>query len=245
MKNTIITRVRKYLSLLALGSLLTTTTAWAAEVEAGFTSLFNGTDLTGWDGSAELWSVKDGAITGQTSKDKPLKGNTFLVWKGGTVEDFELRLSFKLTPGDTNNFANSGVQYRSKLADPANWGVGGYQADMEAGANYTGILYEERGRGIIAQRGQCVNIEPDGKLRVIGACGDSAGIEAGIKKNDWNEYIIIARGNQLTHVVNGRVTVMVTDDQAEKRASSGILALQVHAGPPMMAQFKNIRIKKY
>ncbi len=238
-------RLSNLICALALGAILALPARLqAADAEPGFVSLFNGTDLSGWEGMPAFWSVKDGAITGQTTKDNPTKGNTFLVWKGGKVEDFELRLQFKLTPGDDKGFANSGVQYRSQLADAATFAVGGYQADMEAGVNYTGILYEERGRGIIAERGQCVNIEPSGNKRVLGTIGTSAEIESVIKHDSWNEYIIIARGNQLIHIINGRVTMMLTDDQAEKRASSGILALQVHAGPPMTAQFKNIRLKK-
>src|SRR5512143_3452495 len=123
--------------------------------EQGFQSLFNGTDLTGWDGNPKLWSVKEGAITGQTTAENPAKGNTFLIWTNGTVGDFELRCSFRLVPGDSQGFANSGIQYRSKVVDPANWVVGGYQADMEAGPTYTGILYEERmTRGIMAARGE-------------------------------------------------------------------------------------------
>src|SRR6267378_1508381 len=114
--------------------------------EKGFTRIFNGNDLTGWTGDPRLWSVKDGAITGQTTSENPAKGNTFLIWTNGTVSDFELRCSFKIVPGDTNQFANSGIQYRSKILDPDNWVVGGYQADMEAGPTYTGILYEERMR---------------------------------------------------------------------------------------------------
>src|SRR5919201_593824 len=118
----------------------------AADTEAGFRSLFNGKDLAGWDGNPKFWSVKDGAITGQTTAENPLKENTFLIWRNGTVDDFELRLSYRLVGG------NSGVQYRSK--DLGNWVVAGYQADMEAGKKFTGILYEERGRGILAERGQ-------------------------------------------------------------------------------------------
>ena len=101
--------------------------------EQGFLSIFNGKDLTGWDGNPKLWSVKDGAITGQTTVENPAPGNTFLIWTNGTVADFVLRCSFKLVPGDSEGFANSGVQYRSQIDDPKNWVVGGYQADMEAG----------------------------------------------------------------------------------------------------------------
>ena len=161
------------------------------------------------------------------------------------MADFELRCSFKLVPGDAQGFANSGIQYRSKVVDPANWVVGGYQADMEAGKTYTGILYEERFRGIMAERGQKVVWDNDDKKQVVGSVGDAAAIEASIKKGDWNEYVIIAKGNHLQQFVNGKQTIDVTDECEAKRAMSGILALQLHAGPPMMAQFKNIRIKNF
>jgi hypothetical protein len=213
--------------------------------EKGFLRIFDGKDLTGWDGDPKLWSVKDGAITGQTTAENPAKGNTFLIWTNGTVADFELRCSFKLTPGDPKDFANSGIQYRSKVLDPANWVVGGYQADMEAGPTYTGILYEERmTRGVMAARGEKVVWDKDGKKQVVSSVGDAAEIGAAIKKGDWNNYVIIARGNHLQQFINGKQTVDVTDECEAKRAMSGVLALQLHAGPPMMAQFKDIRIKK-
>ncbi|HTI50834.1 MAG TPA: family 16 glycoside hydrolase [Planctomycetaceae bacterium] len=208
----------------------------ADDASDGFKSLFNGTDLAGWDGNPMFWSVRDGAITGQTTAENPTKGNTFLIWKDGTVDDFELRLSYKIIGG------NSGIQYRSK--DLGNWVVGGYQGDFEAGDTYSGILYEEKGRGILAQRGQKTEVGPDGKVQVVATLGDTKDIQAGIKKEDWNEYTILAQGNQLTHIINGRVTAQVTDMQPEKRAKSGILALQLHAGPPMTVQFKNVRIRR-
>ena len=213
-------------------------------VEKGFLSLFNGIDLTGWDGNPKLWSVKDGAITGQTTAENPAKGNTFLIWTNGTPGDFELRCSFKLVPGDKQGFANSGIQYRSKVLDPANWVVGGYQADMEAGPTYTGILYEERMRGVLALRGEKVVWDKDNKKQVVGSVGDAATIEASVKKGDWNDYVIIAKGNHLQQFINGKPTIDVVDDCEAKRAMSGVLALQLHAGAPMMAQFKNIRIKR-
>lgn len=211
--------------------------------ERGFHSIFNGKDLSGWDGNRKLWSVRDGAITGQTTVENPAKGNTFLVWTNGTVADFELRCSFKLVPGDQHGFANSGVQYRSKILDPANWVVGGYQADMEAGPNYTGILYEERFRGIMALRGEKVVWTADDKKQVVGSVGTAADIEGSLKKGDWNDYVIIAKGNHLQQFVNGKPTIDVVDDCEAKRAMSGVLALQIHAGPPMLVQFKDLRLK--
>ena len=235
---------RNLLGALIMGAALIAQTALVFGAEEGFVEIFNGNDLTGWEGNPKLWSVKEGVITGQTTAEIPAKGNTFLIWTNGTVGDFELRCSFKLTPGDDKGFANSGIQYRSKVANPANWVVHGYQADMEAGPTYTGILYEEGGRGIVAQRGEKVVIGQDGKKQVTGSVGDAAEIGASIKKGDWNEYVIIAQGNHLQQFINGKQTVDVVDEEEAKRAMSGILALQLHAGPPMIAQFKNIRLKK-
>ncbi|MCL5096190.1 MAG: DUF1080 domain-containing protein [Candidatus Omnitrophica bacterium] len=214
----------------------------AADVEAGFKSLFNGNDLTGWDGDPKFWSVQDGVITGQTTKDNPAKGNTFLIWREGPLDDFELHLSYRIAGNNPDKWGNSGVQYRSR--DFGNWVAGGYQADIETGKTYSGILYEERMRGILANRGQKVVIDPDGKIQVVGSVGNSDEIQAGIKNEDWNDYVIIARGYHLVHKINGRVTVDVTDEQASKRARSGILALQLHAGQPMTIQFKDIRLKR-
>ena len=227
-----------------MGAVLLAQPVLVPAAEQGFLSIFNGKDLTGWEGNPKLWSVKDGAITGQTTAENPAKGNTFLIWTNGTPSDFELRCSFKLTPGDSNGFANSGIQYRSKVFDPANWVVGGYQADMEAGPSYTGILYEERMRGIMALRGEKVVWDKEDKKQVVGSVGDAAAIGAAVKKGDWNEYVIIAKGNHLQQFINGKQTIDLTDDCEAKRAMSGVLALQLHAGPPMMAQFRNLRIKK-
>ena len=154
-------------------SLLAATIALSAvaeekESEAGFKSLFNGKDLAGWAGRPQHWSVEGGAITGRTTKEHPAEGNNFLIWKGGTVSDFELRLSYKIVPNNDNGFANSGIQYRSKDFD--NFVVGGYQADMEAGKTYSGILYEERMDGILAQRGQKTVVKTvEGKTSVHSA----------------------------------------------------------------------------
>lgn len=214
--------------------------------EKGFKKLFNGKDLEGWNGSPDLWAVKDGVITGQTTAEHPAKENTFLIWTNGTVGDFELRCSYKITPGDDKGFGNSGIQYRSKVVKPEYWVVAGYQADFEAGKTYSGILYEEKGRGILAQRGQKTVIkEVDGKTKVeeAGSVGNSDEIQAGIKMNNWNEYVVIAKGNRLQHFINGKQTVDVTDEQDAKAAKSGVLALQLHAGPPMTVMFKDIRIK--
>ncbi|MCX5654476.1 MAG: DUF1080 domain-containing protein [Planctomycetota bacterium] len=206
---------------------------WGAEAKA----IFNGKDLTDWDGDPKFWSVQDGAITGLTTAENPTKGNTFCVWRGGTLKDFELCMMFKLE----NH--NSGVQYRSKTVDNAagKWVMGGYQADMDGGNTYTGGLYEERGRGILALPGQKVTIGTNGKPKVTEVLHKPEEIKAAIK--DWNELVIIAQGNHLVQKLNGLATIDVTDDDPKGRAMEGLLGFQVHAGPPMKVQFKEITLK--
>ncbi len=206
----------------------------AGDAEEGFESLFNGKDLSGWDGKPAMWSVRDGAITGQSTK--PMRGNTFLIWKAGVLADFELRLSFRIFGG------NSGIQFRSR--DRGRWVVSGYQADVDAANRYTGILYEEKGRGFLARLGQRVVIDPAGRKEVVGKTADPARIKAAVKAKDWNEYVITARGGHIVQKINGLVTVDVTDNQPARRALSGILALQLHAGAPMKVQFKDLRLKR-
>lgn len=225
-------------------SILVLALAGSLAAHAAEKPLFNGKDLTGWAGNPALWSVKDGVIVGKTTAEAPIKGNTFLVWKDGEVSDFELTLKYKMTPGDEKQTVNSGIQYRSKIVDEANFVVAGYQADFEYGPKYSGILYEERGRGILAQRGQKVTIaqSADPKkptLTVTGETGKSDEIQAAIKKDDWNEYKVIAKGGHLQHFINGKLTVDVTDETAEG-AKKGVLALQIHQGPPMQVEFKDI-----
>jgi len=209
--------------------------------------MFNGKDLTGWDGSPDLWSVRDGAITGQTTGEKPAKENTFLVWTNGQPADFEMRCSFRIEANNSAGFANSGVQFRSKVVKPAYWVVAGYQADMEAGPNYTGGLYEEKMRGILASRGQKVLIHADGSKEVTGSLGSAADLENEIHKGAWNDYVIIAKGNHLQQFINGKEMIDVVDEQTGKAAASGVIALQLHAGQPgkceMTVQFKDLRIK--
>ncbi len=207
-------------------------------------NLFNGKDLTGWEGNPDLWSVQDGVITGRTTAEKPAAGNTFLIWKDGEVTDFEITFKYKMTPGDAKKYVNSGLQFRSKIVDPAKFVVAGYQADLEYGPKYSGILYEEKGRGILALRGQKVKITQgaDPKKPVIvvtGEAGNSDEIQAAIHQDDWNEYKIIVTGNHIQQFINGKATVDVTDETAEA-AKKGILAFQLHGGPPMQIQFKDI-----
>jgi hypothetical protein len=220
-----------------------------AAAEPGFTSLFNGKDLTGWDGDPRLWSVHEGAIRGQTTPEKKANGNTFCVWRGGKLKDFILKIKFRIQNG------NSGIQYRSK--EPAKWRIAGYQAEVCNGGG-VGFLYHERGRGGLVNVGDFVQIDAvEGKTRkeVVGKVSDRRALaRAGFYKNkEWNEYIIIAQGNYLRHYLNGYPTVALIDNDrttdpkdprdTRGRALEGLLALQIHAGPPMIVEFKDIRLK--
>ncbi len=214
----------------------TETLAADAGEEAGFVSIFNGNSLDGWEGKPGFWSVADGAIVGQTTAEKPTQGNTFLIWRQGLVDDFELRLLYRITGG------NSGVQYRSK--DYGDFVVGGYQADFEAGTTYSGIQYEEKGRGILANRGERIEITADGKRAAGDPIGKTEELQNVIKPGDWNEYHIVAQGPKLSHFINGQLMSQISDEETGKRSAEGVLALQLHAGPPMKVEFKEIRIKR-
>jgi len=213
----------------------------AVNAEDGFESIFDGKELGVWDGNPKFWRVEDGTITGETTAENPTKGNTFCVWRGGVTEDFELKLEYKI-----GKAGNSGIQYRSFEVPNERWVIGGYQADIDSGDTFSGINYGERFRGILANRGQETVLKRDGdfKVEAVKQLGDSAEIQKQIKKEDWNTYHIIAKGNRLEHRINGVVTSVCTDDDAKERRMAGVLALQLHAGPPMKVQFRNIELKK-
>ncbi len=228
----IMRRPIQILSFLALPAL-----AWAQDGE--WVSAFDGKTLEHWDADPKFWSVEDGCLTGTTTKDNPTEGNTFALWTGGETGDFELKLQYKIVGG------NSGVQYRSfKLKDGKDqWRVGGYQADIDSGDTYSGILYGEAFRGILANRGLITELNEDGKPVTVGTLGDSKAIQSKVKKEDWNDYHIIAKGNTFQHIINGVHTAECTDNDTDTRRASGLLALQLHAGPPMKVQFRDIKIK--
>jgi putative heme-binding domain-containing protein len=224
-----VTELIKRLSILILLLVLTATTN-AEE----FKSPFNGKDLSGWAGKTGFWSVKDGAILGQTTKDNPTNGNTFLVWQGGDVGDFIFKAKVRFAGN------NSGVQYRSELiGKPEDFVVKGYQADLHPRAEYFGMLYAEKWRGIVARRFQRVVVGADGKPKVVGEVGDKKQKLVG---TDWNELTIVAVGNRQIHQVNGVTTMDLTDNHPEAKRK-GILALQLHAGAPMTVEFKDIRLR--
>jgi hypothetical protein len=227
---------RRTIALLAIAAVAALAAGIPAPAQDRGRSLFTGRDLTGWDGDPKFWSVRDGALTGQTTAEKPTPANTFLIWKGGKLKDFELRAKWRIQGN------NSGIQYRSK--DLGNWVVGGYQADIDPENEWTGVFYEERGRGLLGKVGEKVTIGPDGKPTVTGSLGTKAQLLAGVKKGDWNEYLITARGNRITQALNGTVTVEALDEDPVRRAMEGVLAFQLHAGTPMTIQFKDIYLKE-
>lgn len=247
--------------LLILSFAASATIALAAD---GAQSLFNGKDLSGWKGNPDFWSVRDGAITGQSSATKVVDANTFLVWQGGEPANFELRLKFRLTAQNAKGWGNSGVQYRSRVIDADKFVVGGYQADIDSPFRYTGMLYEERGRGILMNPGQKVRVGPAEaaaaatadakkgkgkagprpKIDVLGTPTTAEQIQAALKMGDWNDLRIVANGNQLQHFVNGVLTADVTDADPAVAPKSGVIALQMHKGEPMTVQFKDIQLKK-
>ncbi|MBN1852379.1 MAG: DUF1080 domain-containing protein [Pirellulales bacterium] len=210
--------------------------------------LFNGKDLDGWDGDPRLWSVRDGVIHGETNPENPTEGNTFLVYRGKQFSDFELNLKFRIQNG------NSGVQYRSKEFDT--WRIGGYQAEVENAQGKVGFLYHESGRGWLVDVGDFMHIDAKGEKKIIGNVNDQkALIDAGYyKEKDWNEYLIVCQGNHITHYLNGFQTIELIDndravnpdDPKDQKGAlrAGLVALQIHAGPPMVVEFKDIRIKK-
>lgn len=206
----------------------------------GFVSIFDGESLDGWDGNPKLWTVEDNAITGTTSDEDPIPANTFIIWRKGKVANFEMTFQYKIVKG------NSGVQYRSFELPDKKWAVGGYQADFEAGKTYSGILYGEKFRGILANRGEKTELSRKGDKLVkkkVGTVGKSEEIQAKIKHEDWNDYHISANGFKFVHKINGVTTCECTDNDEKMRRKDGIVAFQVHRGPAMKVQFRNIRLK--
>jgi len=198
--------------------------------------LFNGEDLSHWRGDSRVWSVHNGAIKGETTNEVVIEQNTFLIYDS-PVSDFELTFQYKIIGG------NSGVQYRSKVLDEEKFIVGGYQADIEAGIQYSGILYEEKGRGILALRGEKVVVSEDGK-KTVEKFISTEEIQSVIKKEDWNYYRVVVKGSHLQHYINDQLTMDITDNETVKSSRSGVLALQVHAGPAMQVFYKDLNLKE-
>lgn len=204
----------------------------------GFARIFDGKTLAGWSGDGRLWSVKDGAITGETTEQTKLKVNEFLVWKD-EVEDFELRLKFRLEGG------NSGIYYRARRGKPGDR-IGdpliGTQADFDSTGRWTGVIMEYGLREVLAERGQKVRIDETGK-KEVGQLGDPAELIGSVKPGEWNDYHMLARAGRVVLTING-VPMSDLDDRDPRRLTRGWLALQVHVGKPMRVQFKDVELKR-
>jgi type 1 glutamine amidotransferase len=207
--------------------------AAAPEPPQGFQAVFNGRDLTGWEGSPKYWSVEDGCLTGKA--DGTLRFNRFITWRGGTVKNFELRVKVKVSPG-----GNSGLQYRgTERPDLGESVVTGYQCDVVANRpDYNGMLYEERGRRILAHTGEKVIIDPQGQPWAVGQFPLKE-----FKPGAWHEYRVLAEGNHQRHWIDGHPTVDVIDLDEKGRKLEGVLAVQVHVGPPMTIQYRDFFLK--
>ena len=217
----------------------------------GFVQIFDGKTLNGWEGDSTYWSVQDGAITGVITPETIVKRNTFLIWKGGITTDFELKVEYRISEN-----GNSGINYRSEEVKDIPYALRGYQFDIDGKNNYTGQNYEERGRCIIAYRGQKVMLpNVSGPLQsivknnvwnasvVTASLGEADSLAQHISP-DWNECHLIVKGNRMQHFVNGILMSDVTDNDSTNRKSSGLLGVQVHVGPPMKVEYRNVRLKK-
>jgi hypothetical protein len=213
--------------------------------EAGFVSIFDGATLQEWDGDPKYWRVEGGAIVGEITPETIVKRNTFIIWRGGQPADFELKLEYRISAN-----GNSGVNYRSIQLTDAPWSLTGYQADIDGEGRgdppfrHTGQNYEERGRTFLARRGEIVRVDPASSPLITGSLGDKQALAGFIKRGDWNEYHLIARGNVLIHILNGHVMSLVVDDDPAHRRAAGLIGVQVHVGPPMKVEYRKIRLKR-
>ena len=221
----------------------------------GFVKIFNGKNLSGWAGDATYWRVENGNLVGEITPSTLLKTNSFIIWQGGSPADFEIKLEFKITKS-----GNSGINYRSSLITDVNHALRGYQADIDGANRYTGQNYEERARTTLAYRGERVSVDvlanSTDELKdhiknnawlvrtVNGSLGKSDELIKAIKSDDWNICHIVAKGNRLLHYINGVLMSDVTDNDPVNRKSAGLIGVQVHVGPPMKVEYRNIRLKE-
>jgi cytochrome c551/c552 len=197
--------------------------------------LFDGASLAGWSGDPSYWSVEEGCIVGRSTTERPLERSTYLFWEG-EAQDFILDFEYRIAGG------NSGVQYRSQRLPDGD--VAGYQADVEDGPNYTGILYESAGRGIVAARGTRLRIAHDGARTEGEPLGTPEELQARVQTGEWNRYRIVARGTRLRHEINGVVMVVVDDRENGRARTRGTFALQLHQGPPMEVCIRGLRLQR-
>lgn len=210
--------------------------------DAGFVAIFDGTSLNGWDGDTTFWRVENGEIVGETTPDKVAKTNSFLIWRGGRLKDFELKLDFRI------NSTNSGIQYRStELSDVGRWVLKGYQADIEFNGGYTANVHEERGRTghvVLSRRGQVTRAADGPVFKTLASIGDPTLLRGVVNPGGWNQYHIIARGSVLMHIINGQLMSVAIDEDATHAVAEGLLGFQMHTGPPFKVQFRNIKLRQ-
>jgi Domain of Unknown Function (DUF1080) len=228
--------------------LLIAVTTTAQQKKNDFVSIFDGKTLNGWQCDTTYWRVENGNLVGEITASKPLKSNTFVIWLGGELRDFELKLEYK-----TSKDGNSGINYRSERVDGVPYALKGYQADIDGNNYYTGQNYEERGRTTLAYRGQTTKINAASGAEPIKnnawvntevvKSQNRDSLQQFIKANEWNEVHLIIKGNRLKHYVNGVLMSDVTDNDTVNQKLKGLLGMQVHVGPPMKVEYKNIRLK--
>jgi hypothetical protein len=224
--------------LLVLGALLTPLSTLADPPAAdGFESIFDGT-LKHWEGDPTYWRAENGTLIGEVTPTTLLKQNSFIIWRGGEVADFELKLEYRVSAE-----GNSGINYRSSEVPGTPFAMQGYQHDIDGKDEWSGQNYEERGRTFLAYRGQSVVLPTDGKPQVTRTLGDRADLQKKVRKLEWNQVHIIAKGNLLLHFTNGILMSEVRDEDPQRRRMNGLLGVQVHVGPPMKIEFRNIRLK--
>lgn len=212
--------------------------------EAGFQPIFDGQTLAGWEGDPAYWRVEAGALVGEITPATVVKSNTFIIWRGGKPKDFELKLEYRITAD-----GNSGINYRSAVVPdpvtPANaFAMRGYQCDLDGKKRYSGNNYEEKGRLFLAVRGQLTHVVGGRPPVLVSTLGDPAELEKAVT-DDWNAVHLIVRGNTATHIINGRVMSVTIDDDAPNRPADGLIGVQVHVGPPMKVEYRNIRLKNW
>jgi len=212
----------------------------------GWVTLFNGKDLSGWEGLEGYWSVVDGAMQCAETAANSKQTDLILLCSKDSPEkfaNFEIRYSFRwVTPG-----GNSGLQIRGKIDNPKMMHVGGYQADIDAGNGYTGIIYDEGGvaggRGIMSKRGEKTVWDAENKRSGSPLEKTDAEIKAKIKPvGEWNEVVVVADGPRITYSINGEVTTEMTDN-SPKACKDGVIGFQMHGGQTMTLQFKDVKIK--
>lgn len=224
-------------ALLLLGS---ASSSLMAQGDDSFTPIFDGETLNGWVGQNGIWRVEGGAIIGETTSPSQLKANTFLIWEQAEVADFELRFRYRIA----SEQANSGIQVRSEWRKDLGDGyvLAGPQPDIATVDWITGIHYEERGRGILARRGQRTVIGPDGE-RETTRFAEEAELQKAFDQSEWTDYHVIARGDTLVSRINGQTMHEVVDRSPQARRS-GHIGFQIHTGPAMRLEFKDIELKR-